>query len=464
MRPAPAQSPCRRRECFACAVLAVAAVLAASPAAAEEAARRMTLSEVVAYGLAHSPDLALSGKGVDSARARLRSSKARRLPSLQVDANATYWDKEIQFDVGLPGMGPTPGLEPITVRERLTTSTSGTAVLPLVDQIRIGSLVAIDRHGLEASEQDHAARRLDVAAGAASSYLSVLLARATSDIAASRARLVSAQLDRARVLQQGGVLGRVDVMRLEAALAAAQRDAITSASNAASAEDALAVAIGLPEGTRVVTVDDLPDSPAAPPLDPAQAVAAATQRRPELRAARARAKQAHSGASAEKAGLLPSVAAVGSAQHTTGMGTFQAENAWFVGLNLSWTVWDWLSTWNSYRAADHQADRADLAASRLGDQLRLDVRRRAREARAAYDSLAVARAGLTAAEEAFRIQEVRFAEGATTTTELLSAETEVAEARIGYATARHAYYLQLAALAQATGQLPDALLPTTGAR
>ena len=59
--------------------------------------------------------------------------------------------------------------------------------------------------------------------------------------------------------------------------------------------------------------------------------------------------------------------------------------------------------------------------------------------------------------------EVRFREGATTTTELLSAETELAQARIGYATARHAYFLQLAALAQATGQLPDALLPGTGA-
>jgi outer membrane protein TolC len=92
------------------------------------------------------------------------------------------------------------------------------------------------------------------------------------------------------------------------------------------------------------------------------------------------------------------------------------------------------------------------------------VRRRAREARAAYDSLAVARAGLTASEEAFRIQEVRFREGAATTTDLLSSETELAEARIGYATARHAYFLQLAALAQATGQLPDALLPNTGAR
>jgi outer membrane protein len=448
------------------ASLVAVGMAAALPALAQEApGRRMTLSEAVSYGLAHSPDLRQSERGVDSARARLSASKGRRLPTVNLDASLTYWDTEQTVDIALPGMEPPPGgLEPLVVRERLTTSSSATAVLPLVGQLQIGSQVGVARHGLEASEQDHSALRLEVAAGAASGYLNVLLARATSDIASSREKLVSAQLDRSRVLQQGGVLGRVDVMRLEATLAAARRDAITAASEAASAEDALGVAIGLPEGTRVQTVDNLPDAPGAPPLDPGEAVRVATQRRPELRAARSRAEQAHSGASAELTTLLPTLNALGRVEHNTGQGTFAAENAWFVGLNLSWTVWDWLSNWNSYRAADFEAEQADLAASRLGDQLRLEVRRRARETRAAYDSLAVARAGLTAAEEAFRIQEVRFREGATTTTELLSSETELAEARIGYATSRHAYFLQLAALAQATGQLPDALLPRTGAR
>jgi outer membrane protein TolC len=444
--------------------LSIAAVLAAAlpGARAQNAqARRMTISEVIAYGLAHSPDLVQSEKGVDSARARLRATKARRLFSVTVDANLTYWDKELSFSLAPPG---TPGAETTVLRERLTTSTSATAVLPLLGQIQLGAAVNADRHGLEATEHDHAARRFDVAAGAAGGYLQVLLARATADIAASRAKLVSAQLDRSRILQRGGVLGRVDVMRLEAALAAARRDEITAASTAASAEDALAVAIGLPDGTAIQTVDNFPEQPAAPPLDPAQAVAAASQRRPELRAARARAAQARSGASAQLAALLPSLNGIGQVAHTTGGGPFSAEDSWFVGLTLSWTAWDWLATWNTYRSTAYQADQAELGASRLGDQVRLEVRRRARDARAAYDSLAVARAGLSASEEAFRIQEVRFREGATTTTELLSAETELAEARIGFATARHNYYLQLTALAQATGQLPDALLPTTGAR
>jgi outer membrane protein len=441
--------------------LSVAALCAlAAPLRAEPAGRRLTLSQAVDAALGGSPDLAISKKGVDRARARVKSSKRRRLPTLSLESTAIYWDQELAFAIA----PPIPGMEPeeLTVRERLTTATSATALLPLSSQIVIGNLIAVEREGLRASEHDHDARRLEVAANVARAYLGVLLARATSEIAGSRTALVEAQLARARILREGGVLGQVDVMRLEAALAAARRTAITAASDADSALDLLILTIGLPEGVSLELVDDLPARATRPPMTADEAVRQASQRRPELRAARARADQARAGADVEKANLLPNLVALGTVQHNTGNGPFQPENAWFVGLRLSWNVWDWGSTWQGYKSASYQADQADLAADRASDGLRVEVRRTARQARAAWDALEVAEVGLAAAEEAFRIQEARFSEGATTTTELLAAETEVSQARIGFATARHAYFLELAALARATGQLPDALIPRTG--
>src|SRR5690606_18830301 len=277
-------------------------------------------------------------------------------------------------------------------------------------------------------------------------YLGVLLAQATLEIAESRTALVEAQLERARVLQEGGVLGKVDVMRLEAALAAARREAITARAGAASAEDALVLLLGLPDGTDLQVVDELPPSGAAP-ITPDQAVRQATERRPELRAARERAGQARAGAEVQKADLLPSLVALGTFQYNTGGGEFQPKTAWFAGLALSWNVWDWGTTWNSYKSASYQAEQAELSADRAEDALRVEVRRVARDTQAAYEAFEVARVGLAAAEEAFRIQEARFAEGATTTPELLAAETEVTEARTAFATARVAYHAQLATLA-----------------
>ncbi|HEU5057594.1 MAG TPA: TolC family protein [Kofleriaceae bacterium] len=443
------------------AAVAAPAVAAAQPAAAPASGERVTrlgLGAAVELALGKSPDLSISEESVETARHRVKASQRRRLPTVSVESIATYWDKELSFAIAPPMPGVPP--EELVVRERLTTASSATAVLPLSAQLVLNHLVAADKSGMRASEQDHAARRLEVATSVASAYLGVLLARATNEIAQSRTELVQAQLERARVLREGGVLGQVDVMRLEAALAAARRQAIASTADAATAEDALILAIGLPEGTRLQLVDELPAQVTAAPMSPDEAVRQAVQRRPELRAARARADQARSGARVLLADLFPNVSALGTVQHNTGNGPFQPENAWFVGVRLSWNVWDWGSNWHTYKAASHQADQASKAASRMAEGLRVEVRRRARQARAAFDALDVARAGLAAAEEAFRIQEARYQEGATTTTELLAAETEVAEARIGHATARHAYFLELAALARATGQLPDALLPT----
>ena len=439
----------------AAAAVAAPGLAGAQPAAATRpTGERVTLrlGGAVEMALGRSPDLAISEEGVEAARHRVTSMKRKRLPAVSVESSVLYWDQALELSVA-PGMS-------LTVRERTTTASSATARLPLSPQLVLTHVIAVEKNGLRATEEDHAARRLEVATNVASAYLGVLLARATNQIAQQRTQLVQAQLERARTLKEGGVLGQVDVMRLEAALAAARRQAITSASEAESAEDSLVLAIGLPEGMKIELVDELPAQVSAAPMSPDEAVRQAVRRRPELRAARARADQARSGARVQMADLFPNVSALGTVQHNTGNGPFLPENAWFIGLQLNWNLWDWGSTWHGYKAASHQADQASMAADRMSAALRVEVRRSARQARAAYDALDVARAGLAAAEEAFRIQEARFQEGATTTTELLQAETEVVEARVGYANARHAYFLQLAALARATGQLPDALLPT----
>ncbi|HET6613175.1 MAG TPA: TolC family protein, partial [Kofleriaceae bacterium] len=166
-------------------------------------------------------------------------------------------------------------------------------------------------------------------------------------------------------------------------------------------------------------------------------------------------------ADAARIGLFPQIAAIATVQESGGGGAFAEPFSWFVGLQASWNIWTWGREWKAVDAAGIRATQAALAADRLADRVAVEARNQARTARAAHDAIAVASTGLAAAEEAYRIQQARYAEGATTTTDLLSAETDVSRARIGYATARYSYMLELAKLARATGQLPSALLPVT---
>ncbi len=201
-------------------------------------------------------------------------------------------------------------------------------------------------------------------------------------------------------------------------------------------------------------VDDLPDPPPRVVLSDTQTTTMAARERPELRAAAERLEQARAGEGVAKAQLLPNILGVATYQHTEGQSTFQPKNAWFVGATLTWDVFDWGKGWSGVKEARARSSQADLGRQSLADQVAFDARRRLVETRAAFDSLDLASSGLAAAEEAYRIQSVRFAEGAATTTDLIDAEADVFRARSSHAQTRYDYYLAQAALARAVGRMP----------
>jgi outer membrane protein TolC len=451
------------------------ATLAATPAHADPAApQRLTLDQAIEVAAAKNPELALSALSIDAQRYRVKSTRALRLPSLVLKSNLIFWDTALEFSLPTsyvfaewPAEYPTTppvivpdvaNMQAMTVRGRVTSSTSLSAIQPLTPLLPFTSLLEVERAGLEAATADHAAARLGVSGGIAQAYLATLQVTAAAEIAGSSVTQVAAQLERARVLAAGDVLERVDVMRLEAALAMVQQQAAAAASGAVQARRQLAFTMGLPATTELEVVDDFPTDPGPPLWTEDRAVELARARRPEILAARHRGQQADAGRDLARWKLLPNVVALATFTHDEGGGVFAIKNSWFLGLNLEWTVWDFGNVYYGLKEAEQRRVQASMAAARLEDKVALEARNGALQARTAFDTIAVARTGLTAAEEAFRLQTIRYAEGATTTTDLLVAETEVTRARLAYTTARYGYFLALVALAQSIGESPASAL------
>jgi outer membrane protein len=433
----------------------------AQPGQAPGQAKALTLADAEHLALRQSPELAISQKSVDAADRRVKAARSQRLPRLSVDSNLLLWNEEIAFQIPgppNPDMPDMPTLIDVVVRGQVTSTTTVTVAQPLTPLIAISDLIEVEEAGRSASEAELQGTRVDVAFRATDGYLVVLLAQAGQQVATQRVAQVEAQLGRARALVEGGVLQPVDVMRLEVALAAAQRELITAELQVRLALGNLILALGLPADAAVDVQDTLPPEPQPPPAAAGEAMASAVEQRADVRALTFRAQQAESGASAAKASLYPVVAAIGTFQHSEGGGSLQAADSLFAGLTLQWNVWDWGHTWQNYKAAEIQAAQVDLAAARMVDVVRLQVAGAASDAQSAYQALAVTRTGLAAAEEAYRIQSDRFSEGVATTTDVIDAEIEVTQARLGYASARYAYFRALASLARATGQMPSAFL------
>jgi outer membrane protein TolC len=438
-------------------VMLLVVLLAATAAHAEQ----LTFAQAVESALSHGREIQAAAQGAEAQQARVRGAAGHYGPTLRTEANIQRWNKPllVAFVPAMPGM---TGMEvpALLVREQVTSQVTVSLAQPISGLFVVNRLVALERNGAEAARADQERARLDTAQRVAEAYLRLLQARALLDVAAKSLTQVEAQLNQAKVLERGGVLGAVDVLRLTSARESARQGRLRAETGVTVAAAALALALDRPNGTSIEAVDDLPDPPPPLAVGDREAVETATRERPEIRAARERAEQARAGKGVAISNLLPNINGVLSYQHTEGQAAFQPKNAWFVGGTLSWDLWDWGTNWNGVKEAQGKANQAAIGAAVLVDQVAFDAQRRLLEARTAYETIAVARSALQAAEEAHRIQTVRFGAGAATTTDVLDAEADVTRARSGYAQARYDYYLAQAGLARAVGRLPQ--IPTGG--
>ncbi len=428
--------------------IAVLLLALAAPAGADDV-HHLTFRGAIDLSLGRNPEIVLAHETTVGADARAAGVKAQRLPSVRVDFAGNFYTKEYQLMFG-------GGY--FTLYDRETSFTNVVVSQPLTGLAYLSELVGAAEHDASASRNDYDKTRLDVAYKTADEYIHALEARASADVAHRSVTDIDSELQRALQLRAAETYTDIDVLRFRSAKAAAERVAIYADSQSAQAIAALTLQMGLRDGTPIDITDDLP--PAAPPLVMTleQAQQRALTARPELRAAHDKLAAANATRRSKRDLYLPDIRAIGEWDHATGVQPFQPRNQEFLGLRLSWDVWDWGSTHQAVREAEAAQTKAEIESEALVEVLKLDVRTRWLDANTSFDSLASASTQQQTAEEAYRLQKVRFDAGAATTTDVLDAETDVARARLAALVARYDYYRRMVALARSIGDLPSTQL------
>jgi outer membrane protein TolC len=122
------------------------------------------------------------------------------------------------------------------------------------------------------------------------------------------------------------------------------------------------------------------------------------------------------------------------------------------GLQLQWDIWNNGSHVFGVRQAISQEEAANAALNGLEKQVRLDVFQTLASLRATKEALALAEVAVRQAEEAFRIEQVRFKSGSRSATDLILAETSQSGARVRLVTARTNLVLWNLRLQKSLGQ------------
>jgi outer membrane protein TolC len=421
-------------------------VLGALSATAVEAQQRLTILDAVNAALAADPAAGVSRADVAAARAGEGEARAALKPDVQFGGSVFYYE-EPMIVTPIHAFLPTllPEFDRTLIQSNLTAS------YMLYDGGAARARVRQSSASLAAATAALDATAGAVAARTAALYFSVLSRARTLAAHDLRIEALDGELARVRQLRAVGRIAEVDVLRAEAARAAAEADRTAVAADLDLVERTLARAASLPpETTRAVNL--APASIDEPLLDRPLLEQKVVEASPAVRQARDRVRAQEAAIAVARSGNRPRLQAVGSLlEFGSSQGQFAFE--WNAGAQLRWSVFDG-------GAADERVAQARAALQRAQEQVRLaekdahDAIDRAMaehaEARATADSLAAA---VERFQEVVRVEKLRLEIGVGTQTDYLRAEADLLGGRASLAAARYRSMIASVEIARLTGDL-----------
>jgi outer membrane protein TolC len=431
------------------AVALVTCAGGATPATAQ--GDRLTLGDALRLSLEHHPRLAAMQAGRVSAAAALAETKADRIPQAALEATATQFAEPMLV---APLHSIDIAAEPPEFNRTLIQSRLSVGYL-LYDGGRRGAGIGQAQALNESAGAAVASARMSVLEEVTRAYLQVLTAAGVGE--ANRRRAASLEAERGRVEQllTEGRAARVELLRVDAALASARADLVASDAEVTVASRTLARVIGAaPEAadpSRLTGVIATPVPLAEDPLPDALIA------NPDMEQIRQRGNAFREAERVARAAWLPAVHLTGGVQ-TFGSADGRFSTEWQGGIVVSYPLFTGGSRTNGIARASAATTQAEEELRLMEWQVQESVDRAMasyREGQARVPALSTAVEHL---EEVARIEQLALATGTGVQTDYLSAEAELVRARAELVRARHAEIAARVALARATGQLTMAWL------
>jgi outer membrane protein TolC len=297
----------------------------------------------------------------------------------------------------------------------------------------------------------------DALLAARTQFLGVLLARDSIKVQEANVALLRRQLQDVRNRHQAGTVSNFEVLRAEVALANAQPALIRARNNYRVAIEQLRFTLGfdsridanpgkVPEF--IGTLDYVPSN-----HDLASALAAAREKRPDLRRLQKLEAAAAEGIKVQQAGRRPTVAAFGSYDWNklNGPGWSRNRDGWTIGLQSQWNIFDGRATDGKVAQARSQFEQSRLATAELTLAIDVDVRRAVSSWQEATELAEASKKVVEAAEESLRLANARFGAGTATQLDVLTSQVALTEARLNQLQAYYSHNVAVAQVRKATG-------------
>jgi outer membrane protein TolC len=417
------------------------------------AAEKVDLDTCIRTALENSPGALAAMERVEASRAVIRQSEAAFYPQISVAGNWTRTDNPPQaFMMSLNQRTlnmADPGFDPNHPDDTENYRLRAGMKWRLFDGHRMLQR-DMAKLGRDAAGEQYAAVRNELIYQVIKSYYGVLQAEAFVEVRRESVQSLEESLRVAGERFEAGSTVKTDVLNLEVKLAQAREDLIAARNAVQLAVAALNTAVGvdLVDGELTGSV-----SPAIPVLPSGQEMEFVSQR-PEYHAAETRMKVARKAYIKALRAYMPAVSAFGSCDWDSDEFS-DFEDSYLVGIMAEWDVFTGFQRPGmiaqrraAWRAAEHDLEK-------IRNNLRLDLRQAYLNAEEAYERLQVTRKSIESAQEALRITQEQYRQGAADITELLTAEVGLTATRSRDVHACYAYLTARSNIARARRTFPD---------
>jgi outer membrane protein TolC len=407
------------------------------PAGTDQQGDLLTLDQAITLALQKNRQVQNSSLDVAKSNDQIASSKTQQYPQLQVAVTPAYSISPIDmtFQQGSFGtypapVGPVPATETTLTTDRgYSTAISASVVQPLSQLYKIGLSIEQLGVGTDMSRQDLRNQRQTIVNNVKQAYFAVLQSQSSLEalaeqVASSRelVRVVTEQAAEQTALQPA-------LLQAKVSLAQAEYNVGATRHTLASQKEQLNHLLGRDPETpfRVREV------PSATPLQSNLAAAreAALRQRPDLQKARLNVQYADYSVSIKRAEYIPNVSLVYKyiAPVTSDV---LPQNISYVGLELSWDVFDWGQKQHDLAQLERARTQAQNSAEDLASQVMLDVNSSFRKLEDARNYLKVAELNRDAARAQLQVTMGSFRQQTALLKDLLAAQASLAQANDQY--------------------------------
>lgn len=427
------------------------ALLAAVPAGAFAAPEAATfpaspsLDDCLRLAVDHSPSLRIAREQIREQEGVDIEIRASDLPSLGLQAGASYTDEERQESFA-PTMAPSQEAWNAGLRVSYNLYAGGAVKAGRAGQ---KERIAAARAGFESAL---AATVMKVRAD----FYGALLARSRIAVREEAVQLNEQQLKLSKNRFESGAGSQFEVLRAEVTLSNSRPPLIRAREDHRIAVDQLRQTIGVifapGQGPGDIDLKGGWDIPSAS-FDLAEMIERARAGRPDLRRARSLVEAARFATDATRAGRRPRVDLYGDYGLRSSMfgdGGDELKGYEF-GAQATWPIWDAGATKGRVQQAETRLLQARAAEEELLMSIDQEVRGAHSNWQVSAEILRTSDDVIRQAQEALRLAQARFEAGAGTQIDVLSSQLELIQARLEKDSAAHNLLVAVAQLRKAVG-------------